>query len=304
VRWVSSAGKGEDATSKASSTLRAVDSISQFLSGPTADAKFGNSKESSRQVVSQASNRGSTLDAGNDLNIAANNDVRIRGGQLQSGRDINIQGRDVTLDAAKGSYGEESSEKKSWSGIHGGTSGGFKLGVGGSRGVADNDQSHLAVSAGRDVTNYGTLQAGRDVALRAGNDVNVLAKTDSSEKHEIFKGGHRSVMTTDAKQMASTVSAGRDLDIQAGRDVNVLASQAKPRPVRTCASPPGRTSKTRDLRGWPPLHRHHTGRAAVRSIATDGRTFYKTLGHQGSELGVLKVHTESSAPSGNPAPAD
>uniref|UniRef100_UPI0028B204A2 hemagglutinin repeat-containing protein n=1 Tax=Mixta calida TaxID=665913 RepID=UPI0028B204A2 len=201
--------------------------ISQFLSGPTGDAKFGNSKESSRQVVSQTSNRGSTLDAGNDSNIVANNDVRIRGGQLQSGRDINIQGRDVTLDAAKGSYGEESSEEKSWSGIHGGTSGGFKLGVGGSRGVADNDQSHLAVSAGRDVTNYGTLQAGRDVALQAGNDMNVLAKTDSSEKHEIFKGGHRSVMTTDAKQMASTVSAGRDLDIQAGRDVNVLASQAK-----------------------------------------------------------------------------
>ncbi len=188
---VSGAGKGEDATSKASSTLRAVDSISQFLSGPTADAKFGNSKESSRQVVSQTSNRGSTLDAGNDLNIAANNDVRIRGGQLQSGRDINIQGRDVTLDAAKGSYGEESSEKKSWSGIHGGTSGGFKLGVGGSRGVADSDQSQGSST----VT---SLQTGRDANLKASNDLNLIG---------------------------TQVQTVRDINLQAGNDLNIRAAQ-------------------------------------------------------------------------------
>ena len=188
---ISGAGKGEDATSKASSTLRAVDSISQFLSGPTADAKFGNSKESSRQVVSQTSNRGSTLDAGNDLNIAANNDVRIRGGQLQSGRDINIQGRDVTLDAAKGSYGEESSEEKSWSGIHGGTSGGFKLGVGGSRGVAEGDQTQGSST----VT---SLQAGRDANLMASNDLNLIG---------------------------TQVQTVRDINLQAGNDLNIRASQ-------------------------------------------------------------------------------
>ncbi|WP_058603597.1 hemagglutinin repeat-containing protein [Pseudomonas parafulva] len=188
---VNGAGKGEGATSKASSTLRAVDSISQFLSGPTADAKFGNSKESSRQVVSQTSNRGSTLDAGNDLNIAANNDVRIRGGQLQSGRDINIQGRDITLDAAKGSYGEESSEEKSWSGIHGGTSGGFKLGVGGSRGVADSDQSQGSST----VT---SLQAGRDANLKASNDLNLIG---------------------------TQVQTVRDIDLQAGNDLNIRAAQ-------------------------------------------------------------------------------
>ncbi|HAL68197.1 MAG TPA: filamentous hemagglutinin [Pseudomonas sp.] len=188
---VNGAGKGEDATSKASSTLRAVDSISQFLSGPTADAKFGNSKESSRQVVSQTSNRGSTLDAGNDLNIAANNDVRIRGGQLQSGRDINIQGRDITLDAAKGSYGEESSEEKSWSGIHGGTSGGFKVGVGGSRGVADSDQSQGSST----VT---SLQAGRDANLKASNDLNLIG---------------------------TQVQTVRDIDLQAGNDLNIRAAQ-------------------------------------------------------------------------------
>ncbi len=141
--------------------------------------------------MSQTSNRGSTLDAGNDLNIAANNDVRIRGGQLQSGRDINIQGRDITLDAAKGSYGEESSEEKSWSGIHGGTSGGFKVGVGGSRGVADSDQSQGSST----VT---SLQAGRDANLKASNDLNLIG---------------------------TQVQTVRDIDLQAGNDLNIRAAQ-------------------------------------------------------------------------------
>uniref|UniRef100_UPI0009DBA276 hemagglutinin repeat-containing protein n=1 Tax=Pseudomonas cremoricolorata TaxID=157783 RepID=UPI0009DBA276 len=198
---VSGAGKGEDATSKASSTLRAVDSISQFLSGPTADAKFGNSRESSRQIVTETSNRPSTLDAGNDLNIAANNAVRISGGQLQSGRDINIQGRDVTLDAAKGSYAQESSEQKSWSGIHGGTSGGFKIGVGGSRGVADNDQSqgNSTVTA---------LQAGRDANLKASNDLNLIG-TQIQTQRDINLGAGNTLNITAAQNDSETNNSRR-----------------------------------------------------------------------------------------------
>ncbi|RML57295.1 Adhesin/hemagglutinin, HecA protein, partial [Pseudomonas syringae pv. maculicola] len=66
---LSGAGKGDDATSKGSSTLKAVDSTSQFLSGPTGDGKFGNSKQGTIQHVVETTNRASTLDAGNDLNI-------------------------------------------------------------------------------------------------------------------------------------------------------------------------------------------------------------------------------------------
>ncbi|MBD8204801.1 hemagglutinin repeat-containing protein, partial [Pseudomonas viridiflava] len=86
---------------------------------------------------------------------------------------------------------------------------------------------NLAVSAGRDITNYGAMSAGGDVALKAGNDINLLAKTDSSEKHQLFDGGHKSVITTDVKNLASTVTAGGNVEVNAGRDINVLASQAK-----------------------------------------------------------------------------
>ncbi|WP_285404451.1 hemagglutinin repeat-containing protein, partial [Pseudomonas sp. MEJ086] len=86
---VSGAGKGENTVSQASSTLKAVDSVSQFLAGPTFDAHFGSTSQ--RQSVSQTvvGNRASTLDAGNDINLEAGNDVQVRGAQFHSGRDIN-----------------------------------------------------------------------------------------------------------------------------------------------------------------------------------------------------------------------
>ncbi|WP_434560935.1 hemagglutinin repeat-containing protein [Pseudomonas sp. Z4-20] len=193
---VKGAGQGEDNVSKASSTLRAVDSVSQFVSGPTFDAKIGNSKQStseqstSEQIVEQT-RRASTLDAGNDLNMIANNDVRASGSQLIAGRDINIKGRDVTLDAAKGSYAEETRERQSWGGIHGGTSGGFKIGVGGSNGIAsgDNEQQTSTVTA---------LDAGRDVNLRASNDLNLIG---------------------------TQVKAQRDIDLRAANNLNIRAAQ-------------------------------------------------------------------------------
>nr|WP_328803393.1 hemagglutinin repeat-containing protein [Pseudomonas triticifolii] len=188
---VSGAGQGDDAVSKGSSTLKAVDSVGQFLSGPTGDLKFGNSKQSTSTQVIEEANRASTLDAGNDLNLSANNDVRVTGGQLQAGRDINVTGRDVTLDAARGSYSQETRERQSWGGIHGGTSGGLKLGVGGSNGIASGDQTQQSST----VTG---LQAGRDVNLQASNDLNLIG---------------------------TQVQAQRDIDLRAGNDLNIKAAQ-------------------------------------------------------------------------------
>ncbi|WHS61092.1 hemagglutinin repeat-containing protein [Pseudomonas sp. G2-4] len=188
---VKGAGEGEDGVSKASSTLKAVDGVSQFVSGPTFDAKIGNSKQSTSQQVIEQTRRSSTLNAGNDLNIAANNDVQISGSQLISGRDINIKGRDVTLDAAKGSYAEETRERQSWGGIHGGTSGGFKLGVGGSNGIASGDSE-------QQTSTVTSLDAARDVNLQASNDLNLIG---------------------------SQVKAQRDIDLRAANNLNIRAAQ-------------------------------------------------------------------------------
>ncbi|QXH49115.1 hemagglutinin repeat-containing protein [Pseudomonas fakonensis] len=188
---VNGAGKGENGVSQASSVLRAVDTISQFFAGPTADGKLGTSKQSTSERSVTQGNRVSTLDAGNDINLEAGNDVNIRGGQLQAGRDIAISGRDINLDVAKGSQTQENQQSQSWSGIHGGTSGGFKIGAGGSYGVADQD-------AVQGTSTSSELSAGRDVVLDARHDVNIVG---------------------------SKVSAERDIDIAAGNDLNIRSAQ-------------------------------------------------------------------------------
>ncbi|MDY4301447.1 hemagglutinin repeat-containing protein [Pseudomonas salmasensis] len=188
---VSGAGKGEDNISKGSSTLKGVDAVGQFLAGPTGDVKFGNSKHSTSTQLIEETNRSSTLKAGKDLNLVAGNDVAISGGQLNAGRDINIKGRDVSLDVAKGSINQNDSESQSWGGIHGGSSGGIKLGVGASHGVASEKGSN-------GTSTVTTAQAGRDINLNASNDLSLIG--------------------TQAK-------AGRDIDLKAGNDLSIRAAQ-------------------------------------------------------------------------------
>ncbi|TLG90649.1 adhesin, partial [Pseudomonas edaphica] len=187
---VSGAGKGEDNVSKGSSTLKAVDSVGQFVNGPTGDVKFGHSKQSSSQQVVEQTNRSSTLNAGKDLNLNAGNDVVVKGSHLEAGRDINIKGRDVTLDVAKGGTSEETTNTQSWGGIHGGTSGGIKLGAGASFGTATGESSQGSSSASQ-------LDAGRDINLKASNDLNLIG--------------------TQAK-------AQRDIELNAGNDLNIRSA--------------------------------------------------------------------------------
>jgi filamentous hemagglutinin len=188
---LSGAGKGEDTVSKASSTLKAVDSVSQFMAGPTGDGKLGKSKQSTAREVIERSTRASTLLAGNDINLSANNDVMVSGSQLQAGRDINVAGRDVTFDAAKNNVTQETRERQSWGGIHGGTSGGFKLGIGGSNGTASGDSSQESSAAS-------VLRSGRDVNLVGHNDLNLIG---------------------------TQVEAVRNIDLNAANDLNIKAAQ-------------------------------------------------------------------------------
>ncbi|WP_230151284.1 hemagglutinin repeat-containing protein [Pseudomonas brassicacearum] len=254
---VSGAGKGENGVSKTSSTLKGVDAVAQFVNGPTVDVKFGNSTQTSNQQVIEQTNRASTFDAGNDLNLNAGNDVTVKGGQLKAGRDINVKGRDVTLDVAKGSVSQESTDRQSWSGIHGGTSGGFKLGAGGSYGVATEDGVHgsstaTQVAAGRDVNVdarhdinlVGTqVKAGRDIALDAGNELNIRSAQNASDSESNrHNGGGEAGLTFGSQGVGVYVSvnigkgnldregnrqqeaylyAGNRLGFSSGKDTNI-----------------------------------------------------------------------------------
>ncbi|WP_460160093.1 hemagglutinin repeat-containing protein [Pseudomonas sp. S3_F07] len=254
---VNGAGKGENGVSKASSTLKGIDAVAQFVNGPTVDVKYGNSTQTSSQQVIEQTNRASTFDAGNDLNLNAGNDVTVKGGQLKAGRDINVKGRDVTLDVAKGSVSQESTDRQSWSGIHGGTSGGFKLGVGGSYGVATEDGVHgsstaTQVAAGRDVNVdarhdinlVGTqVKAGRDIALDAGNELNIRSAQNASDSESNrHNGGGEGGLTfgsqgvgvyvsvnigkgnldrEGSRQQEAYLYAGNRLGFTSGKDTNI-----------------------------------------------------------------------------------
>ncbi|MGI4837065.1 MAG: hemagglutinin repeat-containing protein [Janthinobacterium lividum] len=232
---LSGAGKGEDGVSKASSTLKAVDAVSQFLNGPTMDGHIGNTHQSQTVTQTVDSQRGSTVQAGNDVSMVAGNDVTVRGSGLNAGRDISIGGRNVTIDVAKGSQGSDSEETQSKGGILGGTSGGFKIGIGASTGIATGDSSQdtstpSALEAGRDInliasndlSLIGTqAQAQRDINLKAGNDLTIKAAQNDSSNQDVRHNGGGSVGIAVGQQgigVYASVDIGRgNLDRQAAQ---------------------------------------------------------------------------------------
>lgn len=177
--------------SKVASTLQAIDGINQFLAGPTGDLKIGNSSQKNQQTSIEQSNRGSSLEAGHDIKLQAGNDVNVKGSQVQAGRDIDVKGRDINIDVAHGSSTQKTRESQNWAGVHGGTSGGIKVGIGASHGAA-------GVNGTQGNSTPTQLDAGRDIKLDASHDLNIVG---------------------------SQVKAGRDIDLTAGNDLNIRAAQ-------------------------------------------------------------------------------
>ncbi|MEQ9727509.1 hemagglutinin repeat-containing protein [Pseudomonas sp. WHRI 8822A] len=260
---VSGAGKGENTVSQASSILKAVDGVSQFLSGPTFDGHIGSSSQSQRASQTQVSNRGSNLLAGNDINLEAGDDISIDGSRLQTGRDINIDATNVSLGVARGEYAVDSEQNVGKGGIKGGTSGGFKLGVGASAGAATQEgrqgtSSPSELLAGRDInldarndlTLIGTrAQSGRDVNLNAGNDLLIGAAQNQSitDNDRRNAGGEVGVtvgsegfgfyvsaslgkgrLDREGEQMQNAyLYAGRDLNFASGRDTSITGAHVE-----------------------------------------------------------------------------
>ncbi|WP_236180764.1 hemagglutinin repeat-containing protein [Pseudomonas mosselii] len=260
---ISNTGKGEDGVSKGSSTLQTVDAIGQFFSGPTGDGKIGTSKQTSSQQSVDQSNRSSTLEAGNDVKMQAGNDVNIKGSKVQAGRDIDIKGRDINIDVAKGSSSQESNQSQSWGGVHGGTSGGFKVGIGGSHGTASADGQqgtstpsqleaggNIKLDASNDLNIVGSqVKAGRDVELNAGNELNIVAaKNDSQQEQNRHSGGGEVGLTFGSegvgvyasvnmgkgdleretqRHQQAYVYAGDQLKFTSGKDTNIKGAQVR-----------------------------------------------------------------------------
>jgi filamentous hemagglutinin len=257
---VRGAGQGEDAVSKVSSTLAAVDAVDQFTRGPTLEASLGNAKSSSKSSVTTDSGRGSTVDAGRDFTAVAGDTLQVNGSRVGAGRDINLSGRDISLGVANGQIAQTGAQTQSSAGLNAGTTNGVKLGVGTSQGVANQtgtQQTSLASSldAGRDInaqakndlTLVGTqANAGRDIQLQAGNDLTIKAAqnayasrdTRHSSGNEIGLTAGRSgvgvyasanagrgTLTRDGTQaQVASVNAGNQLALISGRDTTVAGA--------------------------------------------------------------------------------
>jgi filamentous hemagglutinin len=253
-------GKGEDGVSKGSSVLKSVDTLDQFFSGPKFDGHIGGSSVSSSQTQTSVTQRPSTLSAGNDISLDAGNNVNVSGSQFNAGRDINVKGKDITFDVAHGSESSDGHSTQSKGGVKGGTTGGFKLGVGVSnagtedksnQGTSTATQLNAGGSINLDATNDLTLigtraTAERDISLKAGNDLNIPSAQNAYESsHDrrswgaeggIIAGqdgfgvyGSANVGIGDlnregVKQQEAYLYAGNKLDFESGRDTNIAGA--------------------------------------------------------------------------------
>ncbi|MFJ2711946.1 hemagglutinin repeat-containing protein [Pseudomonas sp. NPDC087346] len=253
-------GKGEDGVSKGSSVLKSVDTLDQFFSGPKFDGHIGGSSVSSSQTQTSVTQRPSTLSAGNDISLDAGNNVNVSGSQFNAGRDINVKGKDITFDVAHGSQSSDGHSTQSKGGVKGGTTGGFKLGVGVSNaGTVDqstqgtstatqlNAGGSINLDAENDLTLIGTrATAVRDISLKAGNDLNILSAQNAYESsHDrrswgaeggIIAGkdgfgvygsanmGIGDLNREGVKQQEAYLYAGNKLGFESGRDTNIAGA--------------------------------------------------------------------------------
>ncbi|WLG89155.1 hemagglutinin repeat-containing protein [Pseudomonas cucumis] len=256
-------GKGEDGVSKGSSTLKSVDALDQFFSGPKADGHWGASSSSQSQTRTSLTNRPSTFSAGNDISMEAGNDVNVKGSQFNAGRDINVTGKNITFDVAHGAEGSDGNQTQSKGGLKGGTSGGFKIGVGISN-AGSKDESNQGTStptqlnaggsinldAKNDLNLIGTqVTAERDIKLKATNDINIHAAqndstSDSSRRSWGAEGGITlsrdgfgiygsidlglgNLDREGVKQQDAYLYAGNNLSFESGRDTNIAGAQLR-----------------------------------------------------------------------------
>ncbi|WP_339494671.1 hemagglutinin repeat-containing protein [Pseudomonas sp. RA_105y_Pfl2_P56] len=254
------AGKGEDGVSKGSSVLKSVDTLGQFFAGATFDGHEGASSIGQTHTQTSISNRPSTLSAGNDISLDAENNVSVHGSQLDSGRNINITGKNIVLDVAHGAQSSDGNHTQSKGGLKGGTTGGFKLGVGVSNAASQGESSQgnsvaTALNAGgsinldakNDLTLVGTHAiAERDIKLKAGNDLNILSAQNASSSEDSrrswgaeggviagndgfgFYGsvnaGLGDLKREGVQQQEAYLYAGNSLNFESGRDTKIAGA--------------------------------------------------------------------------------
>ncbi|WP_245459347.1 MULTISPECIES: hemagglutinin repeat-containing protein [unclassified Rhizobium] len=137
---------------------------------------YGKNEKQGQQ--SSTNNVGSTLSAGQDVNLTARaTDLNIMGSSVTADRDINLSAtRDVNVTPGAESLSQSEQQKKSGFGLaFSAGGGGFSIGIG-----AQSTKDSKAQQS--DTNAMSTLSAGRDLNISAGHDVNLQATSASAER--------------------------------------------------------------------------------------------------------------------------
>nr|WP_318652510.1 hemagglutinin repeat-containing protein [Pseudomonas sp. PDM19] len=175
---------------------------------------LGSQQSKSKTVQEQSIGQGSTLTAGNNLNILAtgagkvgeDGDIRIQGSQLKAGQDVMLAAnRDLILEAASNT--QKLDGKNSSSGGNVGVSIGFGSG-GGGLSVFANGNKGTGFEHGNGTTwTETTVDAGRQVTLVSGRDTSLIGAQVSGEQ--------------------ITAKVGRDLTLRSLQDTDEYKSEQK-----------------------------------------------------------------------------
>jgi len=211
--------------------------VSQFFG---ISASLGSQKSSSKQTQEQSVSQGSSLTAGNNLNILAtgsgavgqDGDIRIQGSQLKAGNDMLVAAnRDILLEAAANTQKLDGKNKSSGGAV--GVSVGYSAdkGVGLSIFANANQGSGKEIGTGTTWTET-TLDAGSQVKLVSGRDTTLKGAQVNGEQIIANVGRDLTLQSLqdsdyyDAKQ--KNVSAGASVAIiGTGGSASVSASQSK-----------------------------------------------------------------------------
>ncbi len=213
--------KGEVTGSRDASAAEQVGGINLSIS-------IGGSQSQSNSVQTSDSARGSNIAAGGNVNITASgagkdSDLTVQGSTLKAGNNLTLNAEDeIRLLAARNTAEQHSTNKNSSAsiGISVGTSGfGVTLAASGGRGNAD----------GSDVTHTNThVEAGNQLTMTSGGDTTLKGAVASGQQVTANIGGNLAIESLqDTSQYASKQqSIGGSITVGAGVSGSISASKS------------------------------------------------------------------------------
>ncbi len=181
---VRNAGEGDNAISRDSSTLQAVDSVNNFVSGPSANLFAGNTTSRSSQTTTTEQVRGSSVQAGGSVNLNAGKDIDIAASAVIADIDVNLDAENIDIHAEQTVSSQSARSRFDQDGATmTGQRGSASVGV-----MTSFNRQQSTVSGA--TTQSSLISAGRNAQFTARTDIRVTGSDINVENDTTFKAGN------------------------------------------------------------------------------------------------------------------